>query len=100
MQKNAPRLRVNDQLAFHVSMPESAVNAALERVGPGSMRHELHGYRRIFVKLEAVLLCCEGNAGIALGRRAVWIWLDFDAMGPVKTCDLQSHRGSLLHMDG
>lgn len=64
------------------------------------MRHEFHHRRRTLLELEAVFLRSEYKTGIALRVGPVGIEINFEAMLPVLSGDLQLHFGPLLHMDG
>src|SRR6185312_9618659 len=91
IQQANPELWLNDDLSLHVSVPEAAMNAALERVGPWSSSHEFHYGRLVLFQLDALLLWSEDEPRFALVFGAIGIGINLDPVGPIRGGDLQTH---------
>ena len=79
---------VNDELALHVSVPDAAMDAALESVGSRCACHELHGLRGILFEPDALPLRGEHQAGISLVFSALRILINFETVQPISGGDL------------
>lgn len=74
------RLLVDDDLALHSHVAESAKDATLKRITAGRLRDEFNRNRLALGQLPAILGRREDQAGRAIGRRAVGIGVDFESV--------------------
>lgn len=74
------RLLVDDELALHSHVAESAKYATLERIAAGRLRDEFNCDCLALGELPAILRRREDQAGRTIGRRTVGIGIDFESV--------------------